>query len=78
MHHFFDIATAIVTICSILHTMLPPWEALNDFPRAQKYYKLAVYVIGYLALSGRSTLYKSISIQNPAGVNSPEVKQENP
>lgn len=65
VHHLADIAGSAVIGCSILHTFLPPWDFLNDFPRAQKYYKLVVYVIGYVAINGRSTVYKSISQQNP-------------
>lgn len=57
--------TSVVTACSILHTFLPPWDFLNDFPRAQKYYKLAVYIVGYIAFNARSTVYKSISVTQP-------------
>jgi predicted membrane channel-forming protein YqfA (hemolysin III family) len=53
--------TEVVTICSVLHAVLPPWEALNDFPTAQKYYKLFVYLVGYIALNWRSTLWQSLS-----------------
>ena len=63
-HHepsFVLITVHVVTACSLLHTLLPPWEAFSDFPRVQKYYKLAVYIIGYIALNGRSTVYKSLS-----------------
>jgi hypothetical protein len=67
--HVLNIVTAITFGASILHTFLPPWEFLNDFPRAQKYYKACVYVVGYVAISGRSTAYKSLSINNPDGVN---------
>jgi hypothetical protein len=64
------IVTAITFSASIIHTFfLPPWEVLNDFPRAQKYYKVLVYCIGFVAVSGRSTVMKSISINNPEGVN---------
>lgn len=63
-HNLLDIATETVAVCSVLHTVLPPWEALSDFPSAQKYYKLLVYFIGYLALNGRSTLYKGISTKD--------------
>jgi hypothetical protein len=67
--HILNIVTAITFGASILHTFLPPWEFLNDFPCAQKYYKACVYVVGYIAISGRSTAYKSLSINNPEGVN---------
>lgn len=78
MHQFLDITTETIAVCSILHTLLPPWDFLNDFPRTQKYYKLLVYVIGYLALNGRSTVYKNISINNPNGANSQETKNDLP
>ena len=67
--HILNIITAITFGASILHTFLPPWEFLNDFPMVQKYYKALVYFIGYVAISGRSTAYKSLSINNPQGVN---------
>jgi len=55
------LGTEIVAGASVLHTVLPPWEAFNDFPTAQKYYKLLVYIVGYIALNGRSTFYPSLS-----------------
>jgi hypothetical protein len=55
------IGTEVIAGASILHTVLPPWEAFNDFPTLQKYYKLVVYVIGYVALNARSTVYQSLS-----------------
>jgi len=55
----------VVFICSVLHSVLPPWDFLNEFPRAQKYYKLAIYIIGYIALNARSTVYQSISVNKP-------------
>ena len=68
-HWFLDDAAAVIVICSILHTFLPPWDFLNDFPRAQKYYKLVVYVIGYVAGNARSTVYKSISTKEGSSVS---------
>jgi len=62
--HVFNIVSAIVFFASILHSFLPPWDFLQDFPKAQRWYKLVVYVIGYVAINGRSTVYKSISTQN--------------
>jgi hypothetical protein len=53
--------TSVVTICSVLHSVLPPWDFLDDFPTAQKLYKVLIYLIGYAAMNGRSTVYKSIS-----------------
>lgn len=73
-HGIVDVATQTVTICSILHTVLPPWEKLNNYPRLQKAYKLFIYIIGYVAVSGRSLLYPSLSTQegarpSPAALN---------
>lgn len=51
----------VVTVCTWLHNILPPWEFLDQFPTAQKYYKLLVYLIGYAAGSARSTIWSSIS-----------------
>ena len=67
--HILNIITAITFGASVLHTFLPPWDFLNDFPRAQKYYKAFVFFVGYVAISARSTVNKSISINNPNGVN---------
>jgi hypothetical protein len=61
MAGFWAAASSTVTICSFLHTVMPPWETFNDFPRAQKVYKVIVYTVGYVALNGRSTLYQSLS-----------------
>lgn len=55
------VITETVAGASVLHTVLPPWEAFNDFPSAQKYYKLLVYIVGYVALNGRSRVYPSLS-----------------
>jgi len=63
-HQVLDTVTETVFISSILHTLLPPWDFLNDFPRAQKYYKVLIYIIGYAAGNGRSAVYRDISTQN--------------
>lgn len=55
-------ALRVIVACSLLHTFLPPWDFLDSFPTAQKYYKVFVYVVGYVALNGRSTIYQQISI----------------
>jgi predicted membrane channel-forming protein YqfA (hemolysin III family) len=68
-----SIAVHVIATCSILHTLLPPWDVLAEFPRAQRYYKVLVYTIGYMALNGRSTVYQSISISKQAS-NAPEAK----
>jgi len=74
MHLYLDIATRTIVVCSVLHTFLPPFEFLDQFPTAQKYYKLAVYVVGYIAINGRSTVYKSISTQNGTQISQAVIK----
>lgn len=58
------LGTEVIAGASLLHTVLPPWEALNDFPTLQKYYKLFVFFVGYVALNGRSTIYPALSTAN--------------
>lgn len=74
-HHHITVELVIVhaiAICSLLHTVLPPWEIFADFPRVQKVYKVVVYTIGYVALNGRSTVYQSISTtKKPNGTQQP-------
>ena len=61
--------SSTVTICSIAHTALPPWDFLSDFPRVQKVYKLLVYLVGYVAVNWRSTLYPVISTKEGTQVS---------
>jgi hypothetical protein len=68
-HEAKDILFDIVVGCSVAHSFLPPWDFLNDFPQAQKVYKAFIYLIGYVAINARSTVYKSISTETPGGVN---------
>jgi predicted membrane channel-forming protein YqfA (hemolysin III family) len=63
-HEISDLVFHVIVACSVLHTVLPPWDFLNDFPSAQKVYKVVIYVVGYVALNGRSTVYRSISVGN--------------
>lgn len=69
LHDVYDYGLGAVGVCTMLHTFLPPWEILDDFPTVQKYYKVLVYFVGYVAGNARSTVYRSISINNPKGVN---------
>ena len=65
------------TACSHLHSVLPPWEFLDDFPTVQKYYKAFIYFIGYVAANYRSSAYKSISTQNGTVIAPVVVKKLN-
>jgi hypothetical protein len=71
LHQLKDIACDVVVGCSIAHTFLPPWDAdaIKAFPTLQKYYRLLIYLIGYVAINARSTVYPSISTQTVGGVN---------
>lgn len=61
-------------------------DGLSDFPAAQsvfrsvfhsRWYKLLIYVIGYVAVNARSTLWRSISMSNQVGKALQEAK-DNP
>jgi hypothetical protein len=71
-HEAKDVGLSVVVGCSVAHTFLPPWDAdaIKAFPRFQKVYRLVIYFLGYVAINFRSTVYKSISIYNPNGLNS--------
>lgn len=62
----WTIYTNVVTISSHLHSLLPPWDnaAIAAFPNLQKYYRLFIYILGYMAAGYRSTVYRSISTQD--------------
>jgi hypothetical protein len=66
---FFHFCSSVVLICSVAHTFLPPWDFLSDFPRAQKVYKAFIYVIGYVAINARSSVYSSLSTENGSKVS---------
>lgn len=85
-HKLLDDATEIIASCSILHTLLPPWDwrpdfvtqGMAEFPRAQnvffktfnnRWYRILIYTIGFIALNGRSAIWKFISTKNPEGPN---------
>lgn len=61
MRLLFDVLSRTIVVCSLLHTFLPPWDFLSPWPRAQKAYKATIYVIGYIAINARSTVYQSVS-----------------
>ena len=70
-HEMIDLGMRVVVICSLVHTFAPPWDAdaLKPFPTVQNYYRLFIYITGYVAINARSTIYKSISVQNPDSPN---------
>lgn len=73
----FHIALRVVVASSVVHIFLPPYDVFNDFPRFQKYYKLFVAVVGYVALNARGKLiqaYPSVQ-QGKAPVDTPPSNQ---
>lgn len=85
-HKLLLVATSTISVCSFLHTFLPPWDwrpnfvtqGLSEFPKAQKiffatfnnrWYRVLIYLIGYIAINGRSSVWKFISVNNPEGPN---------
>ena len=85
LHHinWLNVIPDIVVACSLLHTILPPWEFFDGFPTTQKYYKLIIYIISYIGLNGRSTVYPTISTNSgsalsQAAVQSPTSPLNNP
>lgn len=63
-HSLLDIATRAVAICSVLYTILPPFEVFNDFPSVQKFYKVLLAFVGGIAVNARSKVYPSLSTSN--------------
>jgi hypothetical protein len=74
-HQWQDIIARSIVTASALHNILPPWDwdaaFLSDFPGVRKavlrivhnrWYKMSVYAVGYVALNARSTLWQSISM----------------
>ena len=49
-------ASGLVSICSILHLILPAYEIFDDFPEFKKYYKVFVLIIGSIALNKRQSV----------------------
>jgi hypothetical protein len=76
--HIVDIIARIVLMASICHSTLPPWdaEAFQPFPNFVKFYKVFIYIVGFVAVNGRSTVYQSISIQKAGGVNESVANEE--
>jgi hypothetical protein len=71
VHGILDIIARTVFIASLVHSFLPPWDAdaFKPFPSFVKFYKVLIYIVGYVAINARSTVYPSISTQTPGGVN---------
>jgi hypothetical protein len=44
-----DWAARICLVFSVLNAILPPYDVLNDFPTAQKYYRLVLAIVKYFS-----------------------------
>lgn len=80
IHEAKDILFDLVVGCSVAHSALPPWDAepFKPFPTFQKYYKVFIYLLGYIAINARSTIYKQISTQTIGGINESVVNAQGP
>lgn len=56
LHHWLDCCGGIVIGASVLHTILPPYEQFNDWPRFQGRYKFALIFIQAIAINGRKAM----------------------
>ena len=70
-HLIKDIAFDVVISCSVLHTFLPPYDAdaISQFPTFQKYYRLLIYLVGYIGINARSLVWKQISTDSGTRVS---------
>ena len=58
-HHYFDIIAAVVLVCSIVGSVLPPYEVFAFAPRFQVVYRILVVFISTVgALNFRSLIMK--------------------
>ena len=58
-HHVFDILAGIVLICSIVGSVLPPYEVFSFAPRFQVVYRIFVVFISTIgALNFRNLMIK--------------------
>ncbi len=58
-HHYFDIIAGIVLICSLVGSVLPPYEVFAFAPRFQVVYRILVVFISTIgALNFRNMMIK--------------------
>jgi len=58
-HHLYDVIAGVVFICSILGTILPPFEVFNFAPRFQLAYRIFLaFVAQFGALNLRGTVMR--------------------
>lgn len=52
------VALRVIVVASIVHVFLPSYETFDGFPRFQKYYKLFVAIVAWIALNARGQMMK--------------------
>jgi len=58
-HHYFDIIAAVVLVCSVIGSVLPPYEVFAFAPRFQVVYRILVVFISTVgALNFRNMMIK--------------------
>ncbi len=58
-HHYFDIIAGVVLVCSLIGSILPPYEVFSFAPRFQVVYRILVVFVGTVgALNLRSITMK--------------------
>jgi hypothetical protein len=57
--NLIHIALQVIVGASILHIFLPPYDIFKDFPSFQRYYKLVLALVGYLALNVRTKMIQA-------------------
>ena len=58
-HHYFDIIAGVVLVCSLIGSVLPPYEVFSFAPRFQVIYRILVVFISTIgALNFRSLMIK--------------------
>ncbi len=73
-HHAFDILAGIVLVCSILSTLLPPYEVFAFSPRFQAAYRIfLVFITQVGALNLRSIVMKLYPSYQKGGTNGSKV-----
>lgn len=80
-HHLFDIVAGVVLVCSLVGSILPPFEVFSFSPRFQNIYRILVIFVSTIgALNFRNLLIKMYpSYQQKNGdTNVPNAKMEKP
>lgn len=69
-HHVFDIIAGVVLVCSILSTVLPPYEVFAFVPRFQVVYRILIVFINTIgALNLRGLMMKLYPSYKNGGKN---------